>query len=420
MSDSTIASFKKEAATEDNPKWLDFIKREDGLYEREDDTRSEFSRDYNRILHCTAYRRLKHKTQVFFASENDHVCTRIEHVNYVAAISNTISKKFELNTELTSAIAIGHDLGHAPFGHEGEKVLDEIANVRHIDDGFWHEKNSLWFVDNLETLSGPDNKQRNLSLTYAVRDGIVCHCGERDEESTRPRSDAIDLQKILRSNHIQPFTWEGCVVKIADKIAYLGKDIEDAFRLKIITQRKFFWESRKLKPYYIAKNNESFNLRHLNNSALIHCFVLDLLHSSNPEIGMQFSKNRLTLMEELKKLNGELIYNHRRLENYKKFAKLVLESIFNELCLCYDGSNTLNKLERELEPYKLLKNGFLDWMIKYTDIDLEKRRAGKEYQNKVIYTMDNEQAYFKAVIGYISGMTDNFALVVFNELISFR
>ena len=115
--------FTSVAATEHNPKWPEFTRRENVLYNRKDDTRSEFARDYNRILHCTAYRRLKHKTQVFYAPENDHVCTRVEHVSHVTAISYTISRALGLNTELTQAIAVGHDLGHALFGHAGQCVL---------------------------------------------------------------------------------------------------------------------------------------------------------------------------------------------------------------------------------------------------------------------------------------------------------
>ena len=101
--------------------------------------RSEFERDYTRIIHSTAYRRLKHKTQVFFSPENDHICTRIEHVTHVESISYTIAKNLGLNTELTKAIAVAHDVGHSPFGHEGEKILSEISN-KDLGISFWHEK----------------------------------------------------------------------------------------------------------------------------------------------------------------------------------------------------------------------------------------------------------------------------------------
>lgn len=150
--------FIKEAMVEGNEKYFESISREQYLYTRSNEIRSEFYRDYTRILHSTAYRRLKHKTQVFFATHNDHVCTRIEHVNHVSSISYTISKYLGLNTELTSAIAIGHDVGHAPFGHQGESILKEIVCKDNIDT-FWHERNSLFFIDNIETL--PDENGMN-------------------------------------------------------------------------------------------------------------------------------------------------------------------------------------------------------------------------------------------------------------------
>src|SRR6266511_2838285 len=141
--------FKNVAIQAENPKGGQCIKREQDIYRREDEIRSEFSRDYNRILHCTAYRRLKHKTQVFFATRNDHICTRIEHVNHVASVSYTIANCLGLNTELTMAIATGHDLGHAPFGHAGEEILRGLAQAE-LGENFWHEKNSLRFIDYCE------------------------------------------------------------------------------------------------------------------------------------------------------------------------------------------------------------------------------------------------------------------------------
>jgi dGTPase len=137
--------FKKVSTHEGNPKWEPGIFRLRPLYKKPNDIRSEFARDYTRILHSTAYRRLKHKTQVFFATRNDHVCTRIEHVTHVASVSYTIANYLGLNTELTNAIALGHDVGHAPFGHAGESFLKEIV-ANEIGETFWHERNSLRFV----------------------------------------------------------------------------------------------------------------------------------------------------------------------------------------------------------------------------------------------------------------------------------
>ena len=119
-------SLKNVAATENNANWKNIIKREKELYSRNNDIRSEFERDYTRIIHSTGFRRMKHKTQVFFSPTNDHICTRIEHVIHVESISYTIAEFLGLNTQLTKAIAIAHDIGHSPFGHKGEKVLSKI------------------------------------------------------------------------------------------------------------------------------------------------------------------------------------------------------------------------------------------------------------------------------------------------------
>ena len=131
--------FENVAICETNDKYEKCIIRNDDIYKRSNDIRSEFNRDYNRILHSNAYRRLKHKTQVFFATKNDHICTRIEHVNHVSSVSYSIAKYLGLNTELTMAISIGHDIGHPPFGHDGERVLSNFTKNK-LGYKFWHEK----------------------------------------------------------------------------------------------------------------------------------------------------------------------------------------------------------------------------------------------------------------------------------------
>ncbi len=410
-----MGKFSEVTAQEANPKWADIIKRERKLYKRYKDPRDEFVRDFNRILHCTAYRRLKNKTQVFFASENDHICTRIEHVNHVLAISHTIGKSLGLNTELTDAIAIGHDLGHAPFGHEGETILNSIADKK-CGEKFWHEKNSLWFADNIETLPDPGNQHRNLTLTYAVRDGIISHCGEVEEEPIRPRDDAIDLYDISAPNEVQPFTWEACVVKYADKIAYIGRDIEDAVTLGIISPSKFNTLSTRyqhLIPYNFLSQKET-----INNTALIHTFILDLCKSSSPKSGIRFSPKRLKLMKELRDFSNNEIYKHPRLEYFKKFSKLVLGSIFKVLSSCYDDSNTLEVIDSNLQSYPELGKEFRDWLIKYTDIRKDMKME-KGYKNRVVYKMNKREDYLGSVISFISGMTDRYALRVFDELTRF-
>ena len=160
-----------------------------------------------------AYRRLKHKTQVFFAPQNDHICTRIEHVSHVASVSTTIAKYLGLNEQLTQAIAIGHDIGHAPFGHTGEDILNSLMvqkEGKNAPKKFWHERNSLFFADYIETLQDPNGAEKNLDLTYAVRDGLICHCGEIDKQGIKPRDKAENLYDMKKPGMFEPYTWEGC------------------------------------------------------------------------------------------------------------------------------------------------------------------------------------------------------------------
>ena len=176
----TDKKFYDFAVRPQNQKWDDANKRENPLYTRKNEVRSEFLRDYTRVLHSSAFRRLKHKTQVFFSPQNDHVCTRIEHVLHVESIAVTIACALGLNEELTKAIAISHDLGHPPFGHKGERALDAMMK-RDVGERFWHERNGLFFVDRIELLEDENRNKKNLDLTYAVRDGIISHCGESDD-----------------------------------------------------------------------------------------------------------------------------------------------------------------------------------------------------------------------------------------------
>ena len=215
------AKFINEAATPAHPDWEKLTARQEPLYSKQNDCRNAFERDYTRILHSLAYRRLKHKTQVFFNIENDHICTRMEHVSHVESVSTTIAKDLGLSVELTRAIAIGHDLGHAPFGHQGERELNALSK-QYLGKSFFHEKNGLHFVDDIELLEDDYRIFRNLDLTYAVRDGIISHCGEVDENGLRPRKEYIDLTADYNEvGRYAPYTWEGCVVKLSDKIAYV-------------------------------------------------------------------------------------------------------------------------------------------------------------------------------------------------------
>jgi dGTPase len=418
------------------PKWTQAVKREKPLYKRDQERRDDFARDFNRILHCTAYRRLKHKTQVFFSPQNDHICTRIEHVNHVAAVSYTICKFLGLNTGLSNAIAIGHDLGHSPFGHYGEKVLRAIAE-RDLKESFWHEKNSLHLVDNVETLPNPDGKEETLNLTYAVRDGLVLHCGEVDDAVLRPRNKAIRLEKIKKVGEYAPFTWEACVVKIADKISYLGRDIEDAIALKILT----YAELKELKA--MIKKMHNVRIKEVNNTVLMHDFITDLCNNSSPRTGIQCSKQYYKFVKNLKDFSLRHIYNHQRLSTYKEYANLMISSLYKTLCGFYAGKETLKEIylfRRKKGFYPLLLDSFAEWLLKHSSLRHyissgecvigSKREITKGhfrgvqkklsyYENEVICDIEKLKSYKKTVIDFIAGMTDNFAIRVFNELISF-
>jgi dGTPase len=181
--------------------------------EQEDDVRPAFQRDRDRIIHCKAFRRLKHKTQVFLAPEGDHYRTRLTHVLEVTQIARTIAKSLRLNEVLTEAIGLGHDLGHSAFGHAGEAALNKL-----VRGGFDHYRQSVRVVEVLE------NDGRGLNLTVEVRDGILKHSkGEKGELlRKRPKSRALTL--------------EGDIVRISDIIAYVNHDIDDGIRAGIITE----------------------------------------------------------------------------------------------------------------------------------------------------------------------------------------
>ena len=398
-------SFKDYAMTKNNPKWENVISRMLPLETRSSDIRTAFDRDYTRIIHSNAYRRLKHKTQVFFSPENDHICTRIEHVTHVESISYTIASYLGLNTELTKAIAVAHDLGHSPFGHAGEKILSEISN-KDLNTSFWHEKNGLDFVDNIELLNGHDGYKRNLNLCYGIRDGIISHCGEIDENALKPRSEFIDLDNYIYPNQYAPYTWEGCIVKVADKISYIGRDIEDAITLGILDNH--------LEELYDLLNYNSKEV--LNNSTIINYLVCDLCENSSLEKGLCFSKQAFDLMNKIKDFNYKHIYFSRRTLTSIKYFELVINEIYDILKNCFDDKNTLANIINLGKFYPKLSSEFYHFLENYCEFaDREKLKL----KNKIIFDISNKKDFYKSIISYISGMTDNFSMEMYNELIRF-
>lgn len=194
--------------------------------------RTAYQRDRDRIIHCAAFRRLMHKTQVFLSPDSEHYRTRLTHTFEVSQIARTIAVGLGLNEDLTEAIALGHDLGHTPFGHAGERALNEV-----FPDGFKHYEQSLRVVDSIE------NKGKGLNLTYEVRNGIVCHT--RGEEAK---------------------TLEGRIVKLADKIAYINHDIDDALRGGVITEGNIPVEARSILGETKSKRIDTLVMSAINNT----------------------------------------------------------------------------------------------------------------------------------------------------------
>ena len=378
---------KEQSANPNNPKWNNIIQRKSTLYQRDNDIRSDFERDYTRVINSRAYRRLKHKTQVFFSPENDHICTRIEHVTLVESISYTIAKYLGLNTELTKAISIAHDIGHSPFGHQGEKILSEISKSD-LNKSFWHEKNGLEYVDKIELLETPEGKYQNLDLTYGVRDGIISHCGEIDEISIKPRTEYIDLNNYEHPNQYAPYTWEGCVVKIADKLSYLGRDIADAITLGIL-------DEKPNELYDVLKLPKDTKI---NNTIILNTFIKDLCENSNLEQGLCFSKDKFEMINSLKEFNYKNIYFAEKTLSSVDYFKLILNKLYDFL------KETFENIEKQRKNCKILVDDFEEWLTSY--YNFEKCKANiKEYSQAIIY--------------YISGMTDKYAVQMYNKIISF-
>lgn len=388
---------KNVAAFESNPKWNNIIKRESNLYSRGNDIRSEFERDYTRVIHSLAFRRMKHKTQVFFSPVNDHICTRMEHVILVESISDSIANYLGLNTKLTKAIAIAHDIGHSPFGHQGERILSKISE-RDIGKSFWHERNGMELVDKIILLEDDKQNLQNLNLTYGVKDGIISHCGEIDENSLKPREEYINLYDYNFPNQFKPYTWEGCTVKIADKIAYLGRDIQDAITLGILDEH--LQELHDL--IGVSKDNV------INNTVIINNLVYDLCNNSNEKEGMKFSKEGFDFINKLKEFNYKYIYLDERLKPSTDYFELIIKTIYDTLKKYYTNKEHIRKI------YPSIINDFEDWLKMFWNMD-----RAENYKNQPIFNINDEKDFCQAIIYYISGMTDNYAVDMYNKIIRF-
>ena len=342
--------------------------------------RTDYERDGNRILYSVEFRRLRHKTQVFFNAKNDHICTRMEHVLNVGSIAVTIARTLNLNQDLTYAIALGHDLGHAPFGHSGERVLDKCMKKVNNDCGFKHELHSLRVVEKLATRISKEkiHEKCGLNLTFEVKDGIVSHCGEKYNEYSLRRDLGKTPQSLqnVKDRGQLPFTLEACIVRLVDKIAYVGRDIEDAVRVNLMNMHDIPKDIR----------NELGNT----NGEIINTLVCDMVENSYGRDCIQLSPEKGQALEKLINENVRLIYKADKITRYEKIAENTLEGLFDSLL------NSLSDFERlqtnENKVYRMFYNFIADKAYDRSESDAQK------------------------VIDFIAGMTDQFAQSCFEEI----
>lgn len=250
------------------------------IKEQKCDVRTEYQRDRDRILHSKAFRRLMHKTQVFIFPEGDHYRTRLTHTLEVAQISRTIARALNLNEDLTEAIALGHDLGHTPFGHSGEQMLDKIST-----DGFKHNVQSIRVVELLE------NEGKGLNLTWEVKDGILNH---RTEGT--------------------PHTLEGQIVQLSDKIAYINHDIDDAIRAGILSEYDLPIESKNIIGETSSKRVDT----------MIH----NVIYNSVDRDKITISNQMRTAMYNLRAFLFKTVYIDSKAKSEEKKAQNIVEQLY--------------------------------------------------------------------------------------------
>ena len=354
-------------------------------YLEKDPFRTPFERDCHRVLHSLPFRRLKHKTQVFFAPKDDHICTRLEHSLHVASISSTICKRLSLNHVLAEAIALAHDLGHPPFGHLGEDAINEVYkdfNKRHKRKlpPFMHEAQSLRVIDIFR-----NSLHEPLNLTLEVRDGVVCHYGERNEKVLEP-----DYGKNLllvgenAARRDKPATLEGCVVRMTDTISYLGRDFEDAHIAGLVSYED------------IPPNVK--NVLGDSNTRIIGRLINDLVNNSKGEEYLQFSDKVYDALVEMKEsFNYKRIYNRIELKGQRKRIFGIINVLFNHF---------LNLL-----THKALLDSKTNNHSDYIEVF-------KQFLTDMQYPSTTSKA--QKVSDFIAGMTDNFAMACFEDLFEIK
>lgn len=343
------------------------------LREEKKDIRLDFARDADRILHTLTYTRYIDKTQVYSDITNDHISKRMTHVQFVSKASRTIARALGLNEDLCEAISLGHDVGHTPFGHNGEYILNDISK-KVLGKSFAHNLNSVRVLKDIE------NAGNGCNLTLQVLDGVMCHNGELVMSQYTPVEKNIDtflkqynecMQDENKIKKLRPMTIEGCVVRISDIIGYIGKDIEDAQELGRINKKQI--------PENIKKELGTTNAEIMNN------IIMDVIKNSFNKPYIEMSKEVFNAVVDLKKFNMETIY--------KKSVT-----------------------EEQLKLYKKMFNNLYDIYIQAL--------KNKEYKNDIYLFLNNMCSEYKnntkieqIVIDFISGMTDRYIEMQYNKYI---
>lgn len=345
------------------------------LKDEDKDIRPSFFRDIDRIIYSLSYTRYLDKTQVFSNTNNDHISKRITHVQMVSKIARTIARALNLNEDLTEAIGLGHDLGHVPYGHVGEAILNRIS-LEYTGRYFNHNVHSVRILKDLENNGEGDN------ITLQVLDGILCHNGEFVSQEYYPikrsKEDFINLYESCYTDgnaikKLRPMTLEGCVVRISDVIGYIGRDIEDAIRVGIIRIEDI--------PSNIIE------VLGRTNREMINTIILDIIANSLDKPYIKLSEEIYTAIKDLKQFNYEKIY-------YKANSK-----------------EDINHYE---EMFNTLFNTYLnDLKEKNSKSDIYQVFLGDMCDNYLINTSDEQK-----VIDFIAGMTDDYFNRMYNKCIT--
>jgi dGTPase len=276
--------------------------------------RQNFAVDADRILHSRSYTRYIDKTQVFYLISHEQISHRVLHVQLLSKIARTIGKFLRLNEDLLEAIALGHDIGHPPFGHDGERILSGLCQTHGIGP-FLHSIQGVWFLDRLE------KQGRGLNLSLQVLDGILGHDGETHLERLSPQGDKTfahleeEIQAKLAEPELslKPMTLEGCVVRLADTISYIGRDLEDAITLKLLRREEL--------PAEVVQNLGRTN------GAIVYSLVTDLITHSYDKNYVGYSPEVGRLLRKLKEFNYRRIYDNPRV----KGETPKIEALFHQL-----------------------------------------------------------------------------------------